>query len=318
MGGFMKMKFLPFLPQKGESYSMINKLFLFSILFVITGCVSQSKMVREDSSLLAENRALKSKLAQSEERLSDLSKKYNKVRKELDEINNGPSRLLITVKNLINKDNGSKAKKTIIKLQENYPTSVEAHEATSLMAKAEMLISKEKKRKREEEERMALAKYIYTSVDKLEGITWYKAKLDQGEIYTRLITYFGKKKSNSPWLRMKLRYWGEDWLFIKSYFIVVDGKRYTFKKVNFKRDNSSSSIWEWNDRRVNKNDLVMLKHIAKSKNAVVRFQGQKYHSDHTISSDEKKAIQHVLNAFQQVKNTSINKGSNNESKRSAK
>ena len=280
---------------------MFNKLFLFSVFFLVSGCASQGKIIDDDTSILIENNALKSELVQSKERLKVLTNENNKLRKELDEILNGPSRLLDIAKKHIDNKDGRSAKISINKLLKMHPTSSEARKTTSLKAKAEKLILEEKKRIREEEKRVALKKHIYTSEDELEGITWYKAKLDKRQYKTRIVTYFGKQKSGSPWHRMKIRYYADDWLFISSFFVVVDGKRYTFKKVDFERDNGSGSIWEWNDRPVKKKELIMLKHIIDSDSAVVRFQGKLYHADYTITRDEKLAIQHVLDAFEQVK-----------------
>jgi len=102
---------------------------------------------------------------------------------------------------------------------------------------------------------------------------------------------------------MKLRYYADDWLFIQSLFIIVDGDRYDFNQMSFKRDYSDGYIWEWSDNPVKKKELLLLKHIANSKSATIRFQGRKNHKDHTVSKDEKRAIKHILNAFEQAKNT---------------
>ena len=45
-------------------------------------------------------------------------------------------------------------------------------------------------------------------------------------------------------------------------------------------------------------DIEMLKAIANSKETIVRFQGDNYHYDLTVSASDKKAIKEVLTAYE--------------------
>ena len=99
-------------------------------------------------------------------------------------------------------------------------------------------------------------------------------------------------------MRLKIRYYSDDWLFIKSFFVVADGKRFDKSAAKFERDHSSGSIWEWYDESVSISDVQMLKTIITSKKATIRFEGDQYHSDHQITLAEKQAMQRVIDAYE--------------------
>ncbi|OPY88765.1 MAG: hypothetical protein A4E71_00221 [Smithella sp. PtaU1.Bin162] len=157
--------------------------------------------------------------------------------------------------------------------------------------------TKREREKQEEVKRVAdVTKKMSKKIDELEGITWYKDASTHA-YHTSVHLYFGKKESASPWLRLKIRYYDNRWLFIKSFFVVADGQRFEKPVAKFNRDNSGGSIWEWYDENVSDADLIMIKAIIKSKKATVRFIGDQYREDYTITEQEKRALQNVLDAF---------------------
>lgn len=259
---------------------------LIMCIISMVGCASQGN-------LLAENAELKTQL-------NALRSENEQIKAEINDIKNGPIALLNNVKFLLTKELGGEAKLAIIDLQGRYPASAEAQEAGSLMPSAERLMAEKEKQRREEDRRAVLEKHINIKKDKIEGIDWYQAKLDARTYKTRLKAYFGKRKTGSPIFRMEVNYHADNWLFIRTYLIVVDGKKYKFGNTDFKRDNSAEGIWEWEDRLATSKDIAMLKEIVSSKESVIRFQGDTYYRDYTISSNEKEAIQHVLDAYEQV------------------
>lgn len=138
---------------------------------------------------------------------------------------------------------------------------------------------------------------IDVSHDDFEGITWYRDANAVGTYKTRLITEFAEKKSNNRWLRMKIRYYANDWLFIHSYIVKADEHKFTFNNRNFNRDNGSGSIWEWETVKAGKKEIEMLKAVATSDKTVIRFYGRQYYSDHTVSVEEKDGIKRILSAY---------------------
>jgi len=101
-----------------------------------------------------------------------------------------------------------------------------------------------------------------------------------------------------PWLRLKIRYYGSDWLFVESFFVVVDGERFDKAYAEFERDHGGGDVWEWYDESPTAKDLEMIKKIISSKKATIRFVGRQYHRDHVIDTNEKRALQSVLDAYE--------------------
>lgn len=58
---------------------------------------------------------------------------------------------------------------------------------------------------------------------------------------------------------------------------------------------------EYIDETASTEDIEMLQAIANSKETIVRFEGDDYYSDLTISKADKRTIQTVLDAFEYLK-----------------
>ncbi len=136
--------------------------------------------------------------------------------------------------------------------------------------------------------------------DSIEGVTWYYPSTFPNYIDTRcyLLPYIGKDNNGYAWLRNRMNYTGDNWIFWKTATIVVDGKKYYKLPGSFgtERDNDNGYVWEYYDYDAT-NDVDMLKAIANSKETVVRFDG-KYQYDLTIKASDKKAIKEVIDAYE--------------------
>jgi len=156
----------------------------------------------------------------------------------------------------------------------------------------------ERVKKAQEERRLATALQKMTkNTDKIEGIDWYRDKSSPAyNNQNGFFLYMGKSGTVAPWLRLRIQYYAEDWLFIESFIIVADGQRFERTGTKFERDNDSK-IWEWYDENLSASDLQMIKAVIDSKEAVIRFNGRQYRKDKTITSDQKTALQNVLYAY---------------------
>jgi hypothetical protein len=146
----------------------------------------------------------------------------------------------------------------------------------------------------------AALKSMVKRTDKIDGIDWYRDR--SSPAYNNrngFFIYIGKRSNSSPWLRLRAQYHAEDWLFIRGFVVVADDQRFERGPVVFERDNDSK-IWEWYDADVDATDLNLLNAVANSKQATIRFNGQQYRSDRTISAAEKTAIRNVLNAYRSL------------------
>ncbi|MBQ3049380.1 MAG: hypothetical protein IJC94_05440 [Oscillospiraceae bacterium] len=144
------------------------------------------------------------------------------------------------------------------------------------------------------------------STDKVEGITWYMPNNlpDYIDIRSYVLPYIGIK-NNQPWVCIRYNYTGDDWIFWKKITVVTDNERYTYS-VNYfdvTRDNAHGDVWEYYDDPLNYNqpldsyELKMLADIADSSETTVRFQGDDYHFDLTISNADKAAIRDVVTFY---------------------
>lgn len=155
-----------------------------------------------------------------------------------------------------------------------------------------------KAKRREEERRITAAlQKVSKKTDKVEGIDWYSDKSSPSYNNANAFhLYIGKRPDRDPWLRLRIQYLGDKWLFISSFIVIADGNRFERPRAKFKRDHDTK-IWEWYDESPTAADLVMIQAIIESKDAVIRFNGQQYHDDRKITPAQKAALQNVLDAY---------------------
>jgi hypothetical protein len=135
-----------------------------------------------------------------------------------------------------------------------------------------------------------------TKKDKVTNQMWYYAKSTTSYIDVNSVhLYIGQKEGQEPYLRFRIQYEGDDWIFIKKYTINVDGTIYIIEPDygDVERDNDTN-VWEWYDINPTSENLEMLKAISVSKKAIIRCEGDQYHDDRTITASEKTALKKVL------------------------
>lgn len=239
----------------------------------------------------------------SKEDYNVLLSENEELKKEINDLKNGPSVILTRANNYIKEGNLPYAKTALTNLIENHPDSHESLEAKeklkdiSLKQKAE-----EEKAKKEKEQRLANAtKNLKSDHDDIKGITWYRDKTTTTyNNRNSLHLYMGKSKNNSPWLRFRIQYTGNDWLFIESYVIKTDTDTYTIHTSygDVERDNGYGGIWEWYDITLDRQTYRIIKDIIHSKSVKIRHNGKQYYKDRTITQTEKKALENMLDAYE--------------------
>lgn len=145
---------------------------------------------------------------------------------------------------------------------------------------------------------------MYKKKDSVTGGVWYRDPSSPRYINRNgFYLLFGGDPSSSPDLWLKIQYYADDWLFIRSYTINVDGTKYDLYPGllgnEVETDNDYGMIWEWWETRVepNSEELEIVEAIIKSKRAVIRFNGSQYYDDRTITSTEKRALSNALKAY---------------------
>lgn len=168
--------------------------------------------------------------------------------------------------------------------------------ATTAKSRQDELLQLERKK---EEQRIASSlKQMKKNADKIEGVDWFRDKSSPAyNNRNAFYIYFGKRSgASTPWLRLRIQYYGDDWLFINSYIVVADGKRFEKNNAEFERDNDSE-IWEWYDESLSDSDIEMIRAVIASKEATIRFIGRQYRKDKPITAAQKTAMRNVLDAY---------------------
>ena len=200
-----------------------------------------------------------------------LNAEIQTLKKEIDECKNGADKLFGRASLYFEQKDFDKSKTELNTLIEKYPTSKEAEKGQELLTKIDSEIEKiaeqkkkeELARKKAEEKRLANAtKNMRKKYDDMKEITWYRDKTSpQYNNYNGFFGYFGKSNSGSPFLRLRIQYAADDWLFIEKYVIKVDGVTYEIEEEKYgeiETDNGYGGIWEWLDRAVSKKEFEIM------------------------------------------------------------
>lgn len=162
---------------------------------------------------------------------------------------------------------------------------------------------REEKMKAQERERaMAQAtRNLSKSTDEMKEIDWFYDKSTPRTNKTRNVrAYIGQKGSNI-WLRFKMSYNADDWLFVESVDFKVDGEDFSLNYGLFEdweRDNSGYGIWEWKDVNMDGKTWDLISKIADSEKTMMRYNGLQYFSDREVSAQEKQALKNIILAYE--------------------
>lgn len=236
-------------------------------------------------------------------------KEIEDLKREIEDLKFGADKLLNEAKKLFTNKQYDQTKWKSNILIDKHPTSEEAVEAKKLIEKAEKEIEKEerlaekKARAKEEANKKRLARAtskMRKNTDEMKEITWYRDRnTTRYNNVNSFHLYMGKKENGSPWLRLRIQYKGDDWLFIDNYNIKTDNDTYDVRPTErIERDNGVGGIWEWYDESLNSRTYSMIQDIITSKSVKIRHNGKQYYRDRRISSREKSALKNVLDAYE--------------------
>lgn len=107
-----------------------------------------------------------------------------------------------------------------------------------------------------------------------------------------LISDYG---ADEPLVLLRSQYKNDDWLFINSAKISVDGEIFSLNVKEWERDNSGGYIFEWGDVKLKKFDLVIA--VVEGDNVKIRFTGDQYYDDRTVTSDQKAALKEMMKFY---------------------
>ena len=251
-------------------------------------------------SACSENKTLKSEIVQ-------LKNQVKQLQEELEKYKYDPVKLLAEAKT--NFENRNFEGVDVIKEQiiKYHPQSEEKKEIEALCLQIEKIKKDdaekaEKERIRKEEERLASVKKLKKDYDDVSGITWYKQPYFVHYNNTNLISLYIGQKDKDVWLRLKMSYYGDDWIFFENAYLSYDGntKEIMFDKYEEKETDHDSKVWEWIDVPVNQELYAYLNNFINGNNLKMRFSG-KYTKTKDLNVKEKKGLKDVLTAYQILK-----------------
>lgn len=193
---------------------------------------------------------------------------------------------------------GETSTSTTAASDESAEPAVEETEDATPTPSADPEAEKAAKAKAAQELKNALAD-LKVNKDSVTNKKWYYARTTSQYVDSNsLHLYMGQEQGSEPYLRFRIQYAGDDWLFINKFTINADGQVFVIEPDygDMERDNDSD-VWEWYDISPSDENVSMVKAIMNSKKAVIRCEGDQYYKDRTITSTEKKALKSVLAGY---------------------
>lgn len=189
------------------------------------------------------------------------------------------------------------------KFEKYHPASAEYQKAKSELEK--LMDEKEAKEKAEKAKRMKAVNKLKKEYDDISGITWYYNPYFTHYNNKNLVSLYIGQEGTSVWLILKMSYEGDDWIFFENAYLSYDENTKTilFNKYRDKETDSGygGRVWEWIDVPVYDDLLTYLKGMVNGKTLKMRLSG-KYTHTRILTTNEKKAIQDVLLAYDVLKN----------------
>jgi hypothetical protein len=250
-----------------------------------------------------------SSLNRLEQENDSLQKLVGRLTTENDELKNGPDRLLAQIRTAVRDSSYGEAVAISSRFLKKHPESPFAAKVARIAEKADGAIKKEAAARERatqaaaaaERERLARAlNNMRVDRDNIKNTVWYYDKSTPHYVNSRsnVHLYIGDDDSSPPWLRFRISYVADDWLFIEQYVIKADDHVFTIPVGHYgvERDNGSGDIWEWYDTNAGPEEIRIADAIANSKTAIIRYEGKQYRRDRAVSIAEKQAIKNVLAA----------------------
>ena len=139
--------------------------------------------------------------------------------------------------------------------------------------------------------------------DDVNGIMWFSSKQTNHKVWSNMASLYIGKDNSQVWLRLKMSYYGDDWIFFENAYLSYEGNTYAiqFDKYHDKKtENSGGMVWEWIDVNVDSQLLTYLKDFVRGEAPKMRLSG-KYTHTRNLSTKEIKSMQEILLAYDVLK-----------------
>lgn len=141
--------------------------------------------------------------------------------------------------------------------------------------------------------------------DKVNKIKFYYPSVFPkfADIRCYVLPYLGCS-SGQYYVNVRYNYTNNDWIFFDKVTFAVDNQRYTktFDYFDAVHLVGNGKVVEYtNQVDLSKQDIDMLWEIVNSKETIVRFEGDEFYYDHTITANDKQAISDILTVYEAKK-----------------
>lgn len=256
-------------------------------------CAACGPSVAEYENLKSENAVLKAQV--------------DSLNKELDMFKYSPEKLLAEAQLLAQSEDVDMGdlRRILAQINQYHPGAAEGAKVQKLIdeiiAKDQALARAEQlKAEKEKQERLKAVNRLKKERDDVQGITWYYNPYFTHYNNRNLVSLYMGQSSSNVWLRLKMSYTGDDWIFFENAYLSYDGitREFPFNKFKDKKtDNSGGEVWEWIDLGVSSDDLAFLKNMVNGKSVKIQLTG-KYSKTRTVSTNEIKAIREMIMAYE--------------------
>lgn len=263
----------------------------FFLLSIMTFCVACGPSIAEFENLKSENAVLKAQV--------------DSLTRELDAFKYSPEKLLADAQLAAKSEDKYKLTQILAQMNQYHPQAAEGAKVQKLL---DEVIAKEQARaqaerlkaEKEKQERLKAVNRLKKKHDDVQGITWYYNPYFTHYDNRNLVSLYMGQRSSSVWLRLKMSYTGDDWIFFENAYLSYDGitREFPFNKYKDKEsDNSGGEVWEWIDLGVSSDDLAFLKNMVNGRSVKMQLRG-KYTKTRTVSANEIKAIKEMILAYE--------------------
>ena len=160
----------------------------------------------------------------------------------------------------------------------------------------------EQKAERIERGKEALKK-LKRTYDDVSNITWYENKYYTHYTNTNRASLYMGVQNNNVWLRLRMSYEGENWIFFEKAYLSYDGNTHEVRFNEYrdkKTENEGGRVWEWLDIQVDEELANFLNNMVTGKSVKMRLSG-KYTETRNLSRNEIKGFTDVLRAYNLMK-----------------
>lgn len=249
-----------------------------------------------------------SRITELEQRIKQLQTENENLQKELEKYKYSPDKLLADIKRCYNTSNQSQLSSLVAQMREYHPNAQELKQAEEYEEKLidQILLERQKEieaQQRAERERLKAVDKLKKKFDDVSGITWYSNPYFTHYNNRNLCSLYIGQQGNQVWLRLKMSYYGDSWIFFDSAYLSYEGNTYKipFNEYEDKKSDSDTETWEWIDVSVSSDLLQFLQNAIKSGNIKMRLSG-KYTKTRDLSKNEKQGLKDVLLAYDVLTN----------------